>query len=106
MAPASRGGHRANRLRGALVVGQITFSVALLVGAALLLRSFVTLVRTDAGYDPGSVLTAQVSFPRVGMTKASRDQFVTTLVDRLRAQPESARPARPTSCPSCAARRS
>jgi hypothetical protein len=32
----------------------------LLVGAALLARSFVELVRVDAGYDPANVLTADV----------------------------------------------
>jgi predicted permease len=78
---------RPNRLRAALVVAQLALSLALLVGALLLLRSFVRLTSLDQGYDPAGVLTAQVSFPREGTTRASRDQFVTDLLERMQGQP-------------------
>ena len=52
---------RANRAWGAVVVGQVAVAVVLLVGAGLLLRSFVALVVIDRGYDPGGVVTARLS---------------------------------------------
>jgi putative ABC transport system permease protein len=87
---AASGGARrlpAHRLRAALVIGQLTFSLALLAGATLLLRSFVALVQTDAGYERANVLTAQINFPRSGTTSTSRDAFVATLLERLRSHP-------------------
>jgi predicted permease len=75
---------RPNRLRAALVVAQLTLSLALLIGAGLLLRSFARLTSIDQGYNPANVLTAQISFPREGTTRASRDLFVTNLLERTR----------------------
>ena len=52
---------RANRSWGVVVVGQVAVAVVLLVGAGLLLRSFVALVVIDRGYDPADVVTARLS---------------------------------------------
>ena len=60
----STGGYRqprANRSWGAVVAGQVAVAVVLLVGAGLLLRSFVALVVIDRGYDPAGVVTARLS---------------------------------------------
>jgi len=51
-------------LQDALVVTQIAMALVLLVGAGLLGRSFVSLMRTDLGMKPENVLTFQVWFPR------------------------------------------
>ena len=51
---------RGGRARAALVVTQVAVTVTLLVGAALLLRSFVRLVTVDPGFDRANVLTARV----------------------------------------------
>ncbi len=48
------------RLRGVLVVGQIALSLALLVGAGLLVKSFAKLASTDLGFDVHDVLTGEV----------------------------------------------
>jgi len=53
------GGLRA-RTRSALVVAQVAFSVMLLIGAGLLVRSFVSLSGVDLGFDPEHVVTMQV----------------------------------------------
>jgi predicted permease len=47
-------GHHTRRL---LVVGELTLSVLLLIGAGLLLRSFTRLQRVEPGFNPRNVLT-------------------------------------------------
>jgi putative ABC transport system permease protein len=56
------GQQRAQRL---LVVGQIALALVLLTGAGLMVRSFSCLHNEELGFDPKSVLTAQVSLPRL-----------------------------------------
>lgn len=51
------------RLREALVVAQVALSIALLVGAGLLARSFAALLLTDPGYKPTGVVTMRVRLP-------------------------------------------
>jgi putative ABC transport system permease protein len=53
----------ASRLRGALVVAQVTMATGLLVAGALLVHTFVKLVSVDAGYDARNVVTLQLVFP-------------------------------------------
>ena len=48
------------RTRAALVVAQVAFSVMLLIGAGLLIRSFVSLSGVDLGFEPDRVMTMQV----------------------------------------------
>jgi putative ABC transport system permease protein len=48
------------RLRDVLVVAEIAVAFILLVGAGLLLRTFLNLQRTDPGLDAGNLLTAHV----------------------------------------------
>ena len=52
------------RLRQMLIVSQIALATMLLVGAVLLLQSFVRLQRVPLGFEPESVLTTRVSLPR------------------------------------------
>ena len=54
---------RSNRTRAALAAAQVALAVVLLVGAGLLLRSFVGLVTLDRGYDPTGVSTARTRNP-------------------------------------------
>lgn len=55
------GSRRMVRLRGAFVVSQIALSTILLVGAALLVRSFLSLSNVDPGIDTDGVLTFAVT---------------------------------------------
>jgi putative ABC transport system permease protein len=48
------------RLRKVLVAGQVALSFVLLIGAGLMVRSFIKLQQVNAGYNPENVLTANV----------------------------------------------
>jgi putative ABC transport system permease protein len=49
-----------HRMRNVLVVGQVAISFMLLIGAGLMIRSFIKLQQVDAGYNGDHVLTANV----------------------------------------------
>jgi putative ABC transport system permease protein len=51
------------RARSLLIVAEVALSVVLLVGAGLLIRSFIALQRVDPGYDGSDVLTFELSMP-------------------------------------------
>ena len=55
------GGARARRLRQSLVVAEVALAAVLLVGASLLLQSFVRLARIDPGFESQGLLTGRVS---------------------------------------------
>jgi putative ABC transport system permease protein len=57
-------GREVRRLRHALVVAQLVVATMLLVGAGLLIGSFVKLSNVDTGYDASNVLTFQLVLPR------------------------------------------
>lgn len=76
------------RLRSVLVISQVALSVLLLVGAALLLRSFVELRTVDPGFEPERLLTAEIGLPPVRYESPERRQtFFRELVDRVEAIP-------------------
>ena len=54
------------------MVAEVALAVVLLVGAALFIGSFVSLMRIDPGFSPDHVLTAQIS-PRVESGAKPRD---------------------------------
>jgi putative ABC transport system permease protein len=58
----------------------------LLVGAGLLINSFVKLSHVDPGYDPTNVLSFQVALPQ-GRPQAQRQAFYAQVLERLRALP-------------------
>ena len=58
----SGSGRRQNRTRSLLVVGETALALVLLIGAALLIRTFVALRSVDPGFDPRHVLTLEMSF--------------------------------------------
>jgi putative ABC transport system permease protein len=54
-------GRRRQGLRSALVVSEFALALVLLIGAGLLLRSFVRVLNIDPGFDPKNVLTMRIS---------------------------------------------
>ena len=79
---------RTARTRAAIMTAQVAMATVLLVGAALLARSFLALMQVDIGYrDPSSTLIAQLSLPDTSYTPERRLQLLTRVAERLRAQP-------------------
>ena len=58
---AGQAGH--SRLRAALLVGQVSLAVVLLVGAGLFVRSFAALTSVDLGFDSRELTTLSVALP-------------------------------------------
>jgi putative ABC transport system permease protein len=84
----TQAGSQGRRARGALVVSEIALALMLLIGAGLLMKSFVLLQSVDPGFDPKNLLTASVSLPRTAYSDAPRiASFYTQLLDRLKALP-------------------
>jgi putative ABC transport system permease protein len=84
---------RAARARTLIMAGQVTIAFILLVGAALMIRSFVGLLHTDTGYDRFNVLTARLSLPNEAYTPQRRVQMLDRIGDRVRALPDVTRVA-------------
>jgi putative ABC transport system permease protein len=88
-ATARTTGGRTRRLgRRALVMAEVSLSLMLVIGAALLTTSFVRLQRVEPGFNPHGALTAGVSLPITGGFDPQRDgpewaRFFQQLVDRL-----------------------
>jgi putative ABC transport system permease protein len=81
-------GRRRSRLRSALVVSEVALCLVLMIGAALLIRSYRALQNTDLGFDRQGVLTLRLSLPRTTYSDgAKRALFYTTLFEKLRAIP-------------------
>ena len=83
---AGAGTVKNRRTRGALVVAEVALAVVLLIGAGLLLRSFVRLLQVDPGFDTESVLTFEINLP-VETAPAQIVAFVNPAVERLKAVP-------------------
>jgi predicted permease len=82
------GGFRHGKLRSSLVVVEVALSLVLLVGAGLLMRSFVALEQVDLGLNPDNVLVARLPLPKEQYkTVAAKQHFFRELLQRLYALP-------------------
>ena len=87
---ASRGassGRRAGRIRRVLVGVEVALSTALLVGAGLLLHSFVKVMNVDKGFTVERILAADISLPAKQYSKEREAAFFQELADRVGALP-------------------
>lgn len=78
----------AHRARRVLAVSEMMLAFVLLVGAGLLMRSFVALQRTDLGFATDSRLTFTVATPDARYDTPERvESFYTQVIERMRAIP-------------------
>ena len=80
-------GGRKERLRGALVIGEVVASVVLLVCTGLLVRALWTIQARDPGFSTDSVLTLQTDIPGKYAVTARRAEMYDQMLDKIRALP-------------------
>jgi predicted permease len=81
-------GKRAGRMTDALLVGQIGLTIVLLVGAGLMIRSFLITQRFDIGVDTQNLVTVQLTLPPSRYPQpADRLAFQDRLKERLETVP-------------------
>ena len=79
---------RSGRLRTTLAIGELAVALVLLVGASLLVRSFLALSREDPGFATDGVLTLRLQLPAAKYDQPARvAAFHEQLIERLRALP-------------------
>ena len=91
--PQAAGGFRllrSSRSRAALAAGQAALAIVLLVGAGLLLRTFVELVMLDRGYDPANVITARTRNPDRGAPDRAFSQALLAEMQEMARRPGAA----------------
>jgi putative ABC transport system permease protein len=86
---SSRGstGHGAQCFRRILVAGEIALSMVLLVGAALLVRSFSRLIAVDPGFDSKNVTSISISLPDKAYDGTKSTRFWERFLSRVSAVP-------------------
>jgi putative ABC transport system permease protein len=81
-------GAGSQRLRGGLVIAEVALSLTLLVGAGLLIRSFLRLQEVETGFRPEGVLTMRISLPEEKYAKIEQPRtFYRELLSRIRQLP-------------------
>ena len=68
------------RLRDSLVVAEMALAMVLLVGAGLMLNSFIHYLKTDPGYNPEHVISLRLSLPQ---QTQRREAFCTQLLEQV-----------------------
>ena len=81
-------GARGRRLRAAFAIAEVAVALVLVIGAGLLVRSFVAMNKVDLGFDPRGILAVRVELPRARYSQdAQITAFFNDLASRLRALP-------------------
>jgi len=84
----STGGLHRNRVRGLLVVSEVALAFVLLIGAGLMLRSFLVLRQVDPGFNTENVLTLTFWLPEFKYPKAEQQAaFYTEVLRRVETLP-------------------
>jgi predicted permease len=76
------------RVRGLLVVLEIALAIVLLIGAALITKSFQQLYRIELGFNPDQLLTMRVELPSRRYSDTEIVSFTHTLMERAGQLPQ------------------
>jgi putative ABC transport system permease protein len=80
-------GRERHRLRSLLIVAQVAVSFLLLIGAGLMLRSFMKLQHVDPGFQPENVLTMEVALDFVKYDTGDKQRaFFEDLLEKVQMQ--------------------
>jgi len=78
----------ARRVRSFLVVAEVALAMMLLIGAGLLIRSFVSLQKVQPGFSSEQILTMQLRLPRAKYTELPQvATFYERLLERVKVLP-------------------
>jgi predicted permease len=80
-------GSRHQRVRRTLAAVEVALAFVIVVSSGLLLRSFVSMITTDPGFEPAGVLTASLELPTARYDADASREFFRRAVDRIRALP-------------------
>ena len=80
-------GDSSPRLRNLLIVGEVACAFILLVGASLLMRSFMGLLQVQPGFNPHNVATATIGFPDSYPSGKEQIKFAKLAIANLRSLP-------------------
>ena len=84
----STSGSGGNRIRGFLIVAEVAVSLILLIGAGLLINSFLRLRNVDPGFRADKLLTMKIVLPELKYREpAQRSAFYSELTRRLESVP-------------------
>jgi predicted permease len=75
------------RLRHAFVIGQVAFSIVLIIGAGLFVRALQRAASIDLGFDRHGVELMSIDLTQGGFTNMTGPPFVRELVERVRRLP-------------------
>ena len=79
---------RQRRTRNIIVVAEVGLSLMLLVGAGLMIRSFMSVLAVDSGFDTSNRLTVQLNIPPTDDSSgAMRIAFYREMIDGLNSLP-------------------
>ena len=85
-ASAGAGRSRLSATRALIVASQVAVTCVLVIGGAILARSFVAQIKADRGYDPANLLTGVIPFP-LSYSVGRREQAMARILDRMKGHP-------------------
>jgi putative ABC transport system permease protein len=80
-------GSRHQRMRRVLTAVEVALAFVIVVSGGLLLRSFVSMITADPGFDPRSTLTASIELPTARYNPDRSRQFFRQALERIRSLP-------------------
>lgn len=82
-----RGGSAGQRLRGGLVIAEVALAVMLVIGAGLMVRSFVALLEVDPGFQPDHLVAVNFTISSSRHPRPEYIQVYQDMIQRVRALP-------------------